>query len=101
MGTNYYLRPPGTCAEQCDNWIHLGKSSFGWAFTFQASDTVTDYASWVAQLDKGEIYDEYGRQIPASELIELIDGKRGSQKYTDLLGFYDADGNAFLSVDFS
>lgn len=101
MGTNYYLRPPGACREHCDRWVHLGKSSAGWAFTFQASDGVTDYASWAAQLSQGEIYDEYGRLVPAHALIELIDGKRGGQSDPHGMGWYDADGNLFLRVDFT
>lgn len=101
MGTNYYLRLPDMCRERCDRWIHLGKSSAGWAFVFQASDGITDYTQWVTQLGRGEIYDEYGRQVPAHALIELIDKKRIYPADTGTLGRTDADGNMFLLVDFS
>jgi hypothetical protein len=112
MGTNYYIRPEGACATRCDRWVHLGLSSSGWAFQFQAYPErpewdrdatvtwpVTDYASWLKLLKLGEIYDEYGTPITADELVALIVRKRGGRR--DLSHGNDADGNTFITGYFS
>lgn len=101
MGTNYYLRPPGTCPEQCDRWVHLGKSSVGWSFTFAASETATNYASWLKQLDQGEIYDEYGRLTSREDLLTLIANKRGGRNDLCRDDYHDIDGNRFVTGCFS
>ena len=112
MGTNYFLHKPpscgGVCAEHCHGEeIHLGKSSAGWSFTFQAfPDTgppVMDFASWKAQLDgPGEIRDEYGQPVTAQELLDTVESKRGGRSTLyPPHDFLDADGNRFLKGDFS
>lgn len=110
MGTNYYVRPPGACELPCDHWVHLGKSSAGWAFTFRAypepqdgpvSWLVVDFASWRKLLDFGEIRDEYGRLSTTDELLASIESKRGERSALYGSDFYDDAGNMFCSGEFS
>lgn len=113
MGTNYFVRPADACETRCDNWVHLGKSSAGWAFTFRAyldadsappavTEPVMDAESWMRLLDLGSIYDEYGRIMTDIELLDIIERKLGGKN--DLCGpgeFIDADGARFIPGEFS
>src|SRR5579862_3331894 len=76
MGTNYYIRPDGQNHDNPERWIHLGKASVGWPFMFHAypdgapldgngttTHAVTDSASWMALMDYGDPFDEYGVQV--------------------------------------
>ena len=113
MGTNYYVKPPGATSDDYDDWIHLGKSSIGWAFTFHAYPDpelspqhvtwpVTDVASWRRLLDLGEIRDEYGLPWTAEELLVKIENKRHGRHHERGTGvFHDTGGNDFLAVYFS
>jgi hypothetical protein len=110
--TNFYLRPTGACESQCSNWVHLGKSSIGWTFTFRAypdPDTappavtwpVTDFASWRQLLDLGGVFDEYGRHVVLADLLALIETQRGGLDDTYGSDFRDEAGNRFVPVEFS
>lgn len=112
MSTNYYLRPVGACETKCSNWVHLGKSSGGWGFSFRAypdADSapgavtwpVTDFASWLKLLKLGEIYDEYGQPVTDQELLSLIVSKRGGKNTCYRNDFLDEDGNRFCPEYFS
>lgn len=78
MGTSYYVRPADACPVQCDRWVHLGKSSTGWAFMFRGYraeprvEPVTTFRSWLRLLDLGEIRDEYGTAVSRDELLRII-----------------------------
>lgn len=112
MGTNYYVRPKGACPVQCDRWVHLGKSSVGWAFTFRAYPEgcprpdavtwpVTDFESWARLLELGGIYDERGDAIGDYDFLHFIAGKRGGRNECSGAGDYlDADGNRFIPGEF-
>lgn len=113
MSTNYYVETTG-CANNCGHCaqavkIHLGKSSVGWQFAFRGyelermTDVITwpvvDYPSWLHLLDLGRIVDEYGRECPRSELLELIRNKQGLRSHKEYgagPGEYD-----FLFFEFS
>jgi|SRR5579859_2110111 len=113
MGTNYYVRPEGACEKQCSRWVHLGKSSTGWAFTFRAypnpewdgpdvvTEPVNDFASWRKLLDLGGIYDEHGRQVPEADLLKLIEDRRGGRNDLNRGEHLDAEGNRFVPGEFS
>lgn len=114
MSTNYYLRPAGACADRCSNWLHLGKTALGSAFMFRAYPpeppalanpgdiVVTDFAGWVALLDKGEIHDEYGRAYTKDELVAIVEARRGQDSGEGCCRDYlDADGNWFIPGWFS
>lgn len=91
MGINYYLVKNG---PTCGSPIHIGKSSCGWLFSFQAQNerwndppviwntysqvkdclrkmTVesTDYA----------IVDEYDEVIPYEKFVEMVDEKQADE----------------------
>jgi hypothetical protein len=114
MGTNYFVRPADACASRCDQWVHLGKSSFGWRFLHRAyrnpewegpnaiTWAVADLKSWLKLLDLGEIYDEYGRLWERADFIELIDAKQDAKghKVGDY-GNFVADGCDFSAQEFS
>lgn len=68
MGTNYYLKIE-------DEKLHIGKSSAGWAFALRIypDREIYDLQHWVKLFDYPYfIVDEYGRDISAVEMIDLI-----------------------------
>ena len=75
MGANYYW------TEGEDKKVfHIGKASFGWAFSLHVGETGTAYADYPRDLDEwkalfstgGKIYDEYNSEIAVQELIDTI-----------------------------
>jgi hypothetical protein len=114
MGTNYYVRPKDACPVRCDRWVHLGKSSAGWDFSFRAypdrpawdaHDIITwpvvDYASWLRLLDLGDIYDEYGNPERPKDLLRVIDVHRGGKSTLYRDDFHDGAGHRFTPGEFS
>jgi hypothetical protein len=98
MGTNYYFKAKAGELAQCGE-IHIGKSSGGWAFSFQAYEeeggerelatsyqgalrvkvtiprlVIKSWAEWQAFLHAtaGVIVDEYGSEISLDEFEELV-----------------------------
>lgn len=78
MGTNYYARI-SECKE-CGRFeeIHLGKSSYGWKFTFALNGrkyyaTVEEMKDWL----RGKtIKDEYDREITQKEFWDMVAEKQ-------------------------
>lgn len=117
MGTNYYVRTEPSCGGKCESHchgeeIHLGKSSAGWVFTFRAypdpadaPEAVTlpvdDFASWGRLLVLGAIFDEYGSEVDAGDLLAKIEGKRGGLSTLCGSDFLDPEGYLFCSAEFS
>jgi hypothetical protein len=89
MGTNYYVHTP-TCANACAHCspserLHLGKSSVGWRFLFQAEEDwprEQAYSLWRKRAESGEIRDEYGEAIPRDELLAFIEAKQDERSHT-------------------
>lgn len=110
MGTNYYARYD--ICECCGRYdeLHIGKSSFGWTFTFQAHEdevTIKSYKEWLEFLSNKEIkiFDEYGKEISLKEFKEMIENKtkekhNHAKEYPEG-SFLDEDGNSFSWGDFS
>ena len=107
MSTNYYLRR--TCDQPCPHCnvssLHLGQYAGGWQFAFQADREagVTDYDSWLKQLDGHVVItDEYDRQLTRDEMLAIVDEARTRQP-RGLYGndWYDTDGNYFSASEFS
>jgi hypothetical protein len=67
MSTNYYVNvhgePPG---------IHIGKSSAGWVFVFNAASGLDTLDAWKPLLKEGRITDEYAREIGYEEMMGII-----------------------------
>ena len=77
MGTNYYVIK--NHCESCDRYdeeYHIGKSSWGWAFTFRgySADGLVSWKTWKEFLKTQIIKDEYGDRIPYEEFVEMIEG---------------------------
>jgi len=101
MGTNYYLRGNPACPHcgRCpDQGLHIGKSSSGWTFGLRVYTDdawrVADFAAgigqihtladWLPLFDRFGVLDEYGDEVEAAEMIEIIT-ERTTRNPTGLL----------------
>ncbi len=76
MGTNYYVaKNLCECCNRYDREYHIGKSSMGWAFTFQGYkyDNLTTWKLWKEYLKDQIIKDEYGDTISYEEFVEMVE----------------------------
>lgn len=113
MGTNYYtkINNCGHCGRFDE--IHLGKSSFGWQFSFQYNGgkfykNVPEMKEWLK--DK-EIKDEYGKVVSHKEFWDMVAIKQTAQNKnhaleaikSDKSSYYEEviDGYSFSNVEFS
>ncbi len=95
--------------------IHIGKSSFGWQFSFQTFDEVEppirSWKAWQEVLQTGVIKDEYDKVVTLDELCALIESKRGGKNHAveckpdgylgDYGSFLDDEGHSFTTSEFS
>ena len=106
MGTNYYVK-----YNQCNHCgrydeEHIGKSSFGWTFTFHATDKIRSWKDWKDFLTTGiKIFDEYGTEIDILDFVSLVD-KKQSEKHNHAReypegSFLDNEGNSMSEGEFS
>lgn len=101
MGTNYYLVKDfcDTCGRYDET--HIGKSSYGWKFTFsnKLGKTKEEVFKEIKKGDK--IVNEYGEDVSVEELSKLIESKQDDNEHTDRQHFYqDNDGYDFMLVGF-
>ena len=112
MGKNYYLKlKHGVSSDYfISAGLHIGKSSVGWKFVFQAYDfpRITSFNQWITKLKDStyEIIDEDNEKIDLNELLELIESnsKEKSQSEnnkSERYYFQDEQGYEFCSVEFS
>lgn len=126
MGTNYYVaKDHCECCDRYDEEYHIGKSSWGWAFTFQGYPSVrlTSWKQWKEFLKEQMIKDEYGDTMPYEKFVEMVEtykspgyiredghknfthneqGKIGSRPYFNPeYDWDDEDGYSFTSREFS
>lgn len=76
MGTNYYVVENACeCCNRYDEKYHIGKKSYGWAFSFQGYkyDGLTSWQKWKEYLADKTIRDEYGDTISFDEFVKLIE----------------------------
>jgi hypothetical protein len=122
MGTNYYAKIDAcpTCGHGKE--IHIGKSSFGWTFSFHAVDEwklpemecgIRSYKEWLEFLSKPnvKIFDEYGVEKSLKEFKDLVESKRKEKmnhtiyckrEYPkDDRNFLDSEGHSFSNGEFS
>lgn len=107
MGTNYYIRKKE--CKHCDRYeeIHLGKSSFGWQFTFQYNEgeyyrTVEGMKKWL----KGkQIWNEYDEKISKKKFWDMIESKKDGFNHADKCPddhkSFKVDGYSFTDCEFS
>ena len=145
MGTNYYTKYKEKSCPNCkgsgkdyvtdypfnkdDCWtcygtgysfLHIGKSSAGWQFSFRAYEDLklTSYQDWLEFLIDKEIYNEYGEIVELKDLLELIKNKQTEDnlnhctycrkdKYPYVIEhgyndcFLDKEGYSFTLTEFS
>lgn len=80
MGTNYYVvENVCECCNRYDKQYHIGKSSYGWAFSFQGykNDGLTSWQKWKEYLADKIIHDEYGEKIDYTDFVNLIETVKG------------------------
>lgn len=85
MGTNYYIdhkQPCPTCDRDHVCQLHLGKSSYGWTFTFQFNGgdyykTRAEMEAWTRKLvaDGAKIRNEYDEEVTPDEFWQMVDRK--------------------------
>jgi hypothetical protein len=118
MGTNYYWEPINvpppcpTCGHAPPHErLHVGKSSAGWTFTFQAYPArgVTSFLDWRDEFERPgwRIVDEYGVPVPLADFLALVREKvtapfcQAKLHPPDRTSYLDAEGHAFTDGDFS
>jgi hypothetical protein len=128
MGTNYYVMTNHCqCCGRYDTDRHIGKSSFGWSFSFRGhrDEGLASWRDWKFYLfsTNAMIVDEYGRDMPYAEFVEMIEtykapgymykeghqnlqhntqGKNGKHAWFNPESDWDdADGYAFSAKEFS
>lgn len=112
MGTNYYaVRNRPTTREP----IHIGKSSWGWKFLFQAhNDTweeppvvwntyeqVTDWLKkYTVDTQEFVIMDEYDRIVSFDDFIEMVKDKQNENNPDDFRYSKNVNGFRFDDREF-
>lgn len=124
MGTNYYVtKDKCECCKRSTREYHIGKSSGGWAFSFQGYpwNKLTSWKAWKEFLKGETIEDEYGDPVPYDEFVKMVesykapgfcnDAGRVNLQHNDegrKQGFFDPkydwddeDGYSFTTREFS
>lgn len=82
MSTNYYAFGPFSGGEPDGEGLHIGKTSAGWVFLGRAHDELglTSREAWTTFLEQPgvTILNEYGRDVPVTEMVETMAARRGS-----------------------
>ena len=76
MGTNYYVaKNKCDCCNRYDEEYHIGKSSGGWAFSFQGYkyDGLVSWKHYKEFLRDKIIMDEYGERIDYDWFVHFIE----------------------------
>jgi hypothetical protein len=76
VGTNYYVaKNLCECCNRYDEEYHIGKSSHGWAFSFQGyrAERLVSWRAWKEFLKNKIIIDEYGEKMSYEKFIEMIE----------------------------
>jgi len=118
MGTNYYA----TCNRcphcgRTDDRLHIGKSSAGWTFTFQAvpageswdGKRIASYGRWLEVLAQPgvEIRDQHGKACSLEDFKRMVDRKKDGKKHAEAMAAFksehclDDDGHSFSVREFS
>lgn len=94
MGMNYYLESPP--CPHCGNRItrkHIGKSSIGMRFIFEAHANIFCFKDWMKEIldPKKIIRNEEGSIVSVEAFTELVEGKKEEKSHS----------NPFKSVKFA
>ena len=72
MSTSYYHRT--NICDCCSRYEerHIGDSSVGWEFQFQAYEEIRSWKDWKKELRVGRIFDEYGREMSYYDFVMMV-----------------------------
>ncbi len=118
MGTNYYVeKNKCDCCGRSDREYHIGKSSIGWCFCFQAYPWIklSTWKDWKEFLLDQNIIDEYGHRVGYDEFVAMVEGfkspknnkyqhnveSKKSGNYNTEYDWDDDDGYPFTTREFS
>ena len=117
MGTNYYWHEPDTNkCEHCGRYdegeiTHIGKSSYGWTFTFHGTDKIRSYNDWLAIFveEDGKILDEDYYPVTISDFTDMVEAKKNEKRNHTTFSrdryrlntWFDKDGHSFSGEEFS
>ena len=76
MGTNYYvIKDKCECCKRSTREYHIGKSSGGWAFSFQGYpwNKLTSWKAWKEFLKDQPIEDEYGDSVSYADFVKMVE----------------------------
>jgi hypothetical protein len=76
VGTNYYVaKNLCECCNRYDEEYHIGKASYGWAFSFQGyrAERLVSWRSWKEFLKDKIIIDEYGERTNYDWFVNYIE----------------------------
>ena len=79
MGTNYYVASNHCeCCDRYDEEYHIGKSSYGWAFSFHGyrAERLVSWKQWKEFLKDKIIMDEYRERIDYDWFVEYIEKEK-------------------------
>jgi len=79
MGTNYYVAENiCECCKRYDDKYHIGKSSWGWAFSFRGYKYggLTTWQKWKDYLKDKKIYNEYREPVDYNWFVEYIETEK-------------------------
>jgi hypothetical protein len=79
MGTNYYVAENVcSCCNRYDEKYHIGKSSWGWAFSFHGYkyDGLTSWQKWKEYLKDKKICNEYGQIIDYDWFVGFVETEK-------------------------
>ena len=82
MGTNYYVRKNHCeCCNRSDHEYHIGKSSYGWAFSFQGYpwNKLDSWQAWKAFLADQVIVDEYKEVVSYDDFVTMVETYKSPQ----------------------
>ena len=76
MGTNYYVaKNLCECCNRYDEEYHIGKASYGWAFSFQGyrAERLVSWRAWKEFIKDKIIIDEYGERTNYDWFVNYIE----------------------------
>jgi hypothetical protein len=76
VGTNYYVaKNLCECCNRYDEEYHIGKASYGWAFSFQGyrAERLVSWRAWKEFLRDKIIIDEYGERTNYDWFVNYIE----------------------------
>jgi hypothetical protein len=79
VGTNYYVaKNLCECCNRYDEEYHIGKASYGWAFSFQGyrAERLVSWRAWKEFLKDKIIIDEYGERTNYDWFVNYIEEQK-------------------------